>query len=292
MTSTQETVGIVGLGLLGSAIVDRLVEAGFDVVGLDLDEARAGGLGIASAKSPADIARSFRRVIICVPDSSVVDRVVNGDNGFLDVADEDRELRLLIDCTTGDPEASSALATKLLSRGVEYVEASVNGSSAVVRAGDGALLVGASESAVEVARDLLDAIASIVYVLGEPGAGARMKLVSNLVLGLNRLALAEGLAFAEKVGLSSSAFLEVIRSGPAHSRALEAKGEKMRRGDFEAEARLAQHLKDVRLMLELSESVGADLPTTRLHRELLERAVEMGLGELDNSAIVDVLRSR
>jgi len=290
MKPKRETVGMIGLGLLGSAIVERLLAAGFDVGGRDIDETRASTLGSATARTPADVARSCRRALMCVPDSGVVDRVVCGEKGLLDVEDKELELRVLVDCTTGDPGAGAELAAKLGGRGVEYVEASVNGSSAVVRAGDGSLLVGASEVGIEKARDLLDAIASIVYLLGGPGSGARMKLVSNLVLGLQRLAIAEGMSLAEKAGLSSAVFLEVLRSGPAYSRALDAKGEKMRCGDFEPQARLAQHLKDVRLVLALAGSVGADVPTTRLHRRLLERAVEMGLGDRDNSAIVELLR--
>ncbi len=283
---------MIGLGLLGSVIARRLEEAGFDVVGRDPDPSRAEALGIATVDTPRQLAEAYETIVLCLPDSNVVDAVVSGDDGLSSAfeTEESARLRLVVDCTTGDPARSLAVAETLAERGVAYVEALANGSSEAFRRGEGVLLVGGASEAVESSYDVLDAIASIVYVLGPPGSGARMKLVSNLILGLNRLALAEGVALAEKCGFDVSTFLEVVRSGPAHSRALEHKGEKIRQGDFAPQARLAQHLKDVRLKLELGAEVGAELPTTRLHRELLERGVEMGLGDVDNSAIVEVLR--
>ena len=107
--------------------------------------------------------------------------------------------------------------------------------------------------------------------------------VTNLVLGLNRAALAEGLAFAGALGLEGSATLDVMRHSMAYSRIMDTKGEKMVRRDFAPQAKLAQHLKDVRLMLEATDLA---LPLTGAHRALLEKAVALGCGELDNSAII------
>ena len=112
-----------------------------------------------------------------------------------------------------------------------------------------------------------------------------MKLVTNLVLGLNRAALAEGLAFAEAAGVDPQAALEVLRGSAAYSRQMDTKGDTMLTGDYAPVARLSQHLKDVRLMLALADRTGLSLPLSNTHRELLERAEDLGLGELDNSAI-------
>jgi 3-hydroxyisobutyrate dehydrogenase-like beta-hydroxyacid dehydrogenase len=110
-----------------------------------------------------------------------------------------------------------------------------------------------------------------------------MKLVTNLVLGLNRAALAEGLAFAQALGLEGAATLEVMRRSMAYSRIMDTKGEKMVLRDFAPQAKLSQHLKDVRLMMEAAELT---LPLTWAHRALLEKAVALGYGELDNSAVI------
>jgi 3-hydroxyisobutyrate dehydrogenase-like beta-hydroxyacid dehydrogenase len=117
-----------------------------------------------------------------------------------------------------------------------------------------------------------------------------MKLVTNLVLGLNRAALAEGLAFAESLGLDAAASLRVLRSSAAYSRVMDTKGEKMVQGEYTPQARLSQHLKDVRLIRAAGTSAGAELPLSAAHKALLERAVEMGLGDLDNSAVIEAVR--
>ena len=118
-----------------------------------------------------------------------------------------------------------------------------------------------------------------------------MKLVVNLVLGLNRAVLAEGLALAQSCGIDPAAALEVLKTTPAYSQAMDTKGPQMVRGDFAPVARLAQHLKDVRLIRELAQRHAARIPLSDLHEELLNRAVELGLGEADNSAIIRVFEA-
>ena len=117
-----------------------------------------------------------------------------------------------------------------------------------------------------------------------------MKLVSNLVLGLNRAALAEGLLLAEALGLDPTAALDVLRGSAAYSRQMDAKGRKMIDGDFSNQARLSQHLKDVRLMLKAAADGGLTLALADTHRRLLERAEAMGLGDHDNSAVILAMR--
>ena len=113
-----------------------------------------------------------------------------------------------------------------------------------------------------------------------------MKLVVNLVLGLNRAVLAEGLCFAERSGVDPHQALEVLRAGPAYSRVMETKANKMLDGDFTPQARLAQHWKNVRLILSAGEWSGATLPLSTLHDQLLSGLIQSGFGDLDNSAII------
>src|SRR5262245_46949738 len=113
-----------------------------------------------------------------------------------------------------------------------------------------------------------------------------MKLVLNLALGLNRAVLAEALGFAMSQGLDGWRALEILKEGPAYSRAMDTKGEKMLRGDFQPEARLSQHLKDVGLILETGARCGARLPLSALHREILEAVERDGFGGEDNSAVM------
>jgi 2-hydroxy-3-oxopropionate reductase len=117
-----------------------------------------------------------------------------------------------------------------------------------------------------------------------------MKLISNLVLGLNRAALAEGLAFASAIGIDPAAALEVLKGSSAYSRAMDVKGQKMIAGDFSVQARLSQHLKDVELMLQAARDAGQSLPLSETHRQLMQQAEACGWGDLDNSAIIKVLQ--
>ena len=285
----RSATGMIGLGLLGSAITQRLLEHGLEVVGFDIDPGRAQELGVETADSPAQLAARVERIVLCLPDSDAVEEVCGGSSGLLSAAAS--RLELVIDCTTGDPDRSEALAGRMGEAGIAFVEAEVSGSSELMLSGEAALLVGAEPGSLEAAAELLNALSPVVFHLGPVGAGAKMKLVSNLAVGLNRLVLAEALYLAERVGVEPGALLEVLRAGPGHSRAGELKGGKMVKSDYSPEARLAQHLKDVELILDLGDAAGADLPLSRLHRELLARGVEEGLGELDNSSIIEVLRN-
>ncbi len=135
-------------------------------------------------------------------------------------------------------------------------------------------------------EDLLRCFSSQSFHLGPCGSGARMKLVLNLVLGLNRAVLAEALGFASTNGISLDTALKVLKATPAYSRVMDTKGARMITANFTPEARLSQHLKDVRLIRSAGQRNGAFLPLSSLHEELLVKAEAQGLGPLDNSAIV------
>ncbi|MBI2301486.1 MAG: NAD(P)-dependent oxidoreductase, partial [Armatimonadetes bacterium] len=177
-------------------------------------------------------------------------------------------------------------------RGITYLDAMLSGSSAQIRRRAATVMVGGTPEAVADNRDILAALSDKVHHIGPAGSGARAKLASNLVLGLNRLALAEGLVFAERLGLDPAAFLELLRDTPARSAAMDAKGERMVHGRFEPESRIRQHLKDVELILRFARAAGQALPLTAVHHELLAAAIEAGDGELDNAAIILEVRRR
>ena len=153
-------------------------------------------------------------------------------------------------------------------------------------------MAGGTRDAFDRSSDIFSALATRSFYLGPCGSGARMKLVLNLVLGLNRAVLAEGLAFARATGVDAATALEVLKAGPAYSRAMDAKGSKMLTGDFSVEARLSQHLKDVRLILATAAESGALTPLSELHRKLLEQVEAEGYGDADNSAIIKAFDAR
>ncbi|MBM3971322.1 MAG: NAD(P)-dependent oxidoreductase [Planctomycetes bacterium] len=281
------TIGLIGLGLIGSAVAERLLAAGHTVIGFDVDEkarlklSQQGGVRTATA---AEVAEEADLVWLALPNDTVSREVLSQIDGSL------RSGHIIADLGTGDPRTAETVAETLRHRGVTFLDATISGSSAQVRRGDVLVMVGGDESAFGVCRRLFETFAWQVRHVGPSGRGAWMKLVTNLVLGLNRAALAEGLAFAESLGLDPAMALAVLRESMAYSRIMDTKGPKMVARNFTPEARLSQHLKDVRLIREAAARVGRSLPLSTEHQRLLELAESLGLGDHDNSAILDAIR--
>lgn len=260
------TLGIIGMGLMGSAVMKMTgAERGWDV-----DAARC-----VNAAAVGDVFGNCDVVFLCLPNSDIVRDVLH--------AAKLKTGQIIIDTTTGDPREMVALGAELAAKGVHYLDATVSGSSAQLLQRDVLVMVGGEAAMFERCREWMDKFAREVVYVGPSGSGAKMKLVTNLVLGLNRAALAEGIAFAQQMELDLAQTLDVMRRSMAYSRIMDTKGEKMITQDFTPQAKLSQHLKDVRLMLAAS---GIPLPLSETHRELLEKAEALGFGDADNSAVI------
>jgi len=288
----SKTVGLIGVGLVGAALVEYLISHGYSVVAFDISPERTNHLqhlGGRAAGCPAEVADAADRVLLSLPDTPVVRRVVEGPDGMLEA---DRLPSYVIDTTTGDPEETIALATRLAERSVAFLDATISGSSRQIGKREAVFMVGGERGAFDACRDLFEALSDRVLYLGPSGSGSKAKLATNLILGLNRLALAEGLVFAETLGLDLESFLHLLKVSPAYSAAVDVKGAKMLEGDFAPEGRLKQHYKDVSLILKCAGQAAQELPLTRVHAEVLEKAIEAGEGELDNSVVVNEIRRR
>ncbi len=196
----------------------------------------------------------------------------------------------MIDTTTARPEDSAEIAAELENRGIAFLDASLSGTSKMAWSRDLVAMVGGRAEDFERAQPVLDAISRKSYHLGPGGAGARTKLIVNLVLGLNRLALAEGLVLGMKAGMDMDILLAVLKDGAAYSKGMDQKGEKMIRGDYRPEARIRQHHKDVRLILEQGQRFGAPMFLTSVMDQILQAAETGGLSDMDNSTVIEVLR--
>jgi 3-hydroxyisobutyrate dehydrogenase len=290
--ATSAPVGIVGLGLMGEVYARRLVEAGIPVTGFDIDPARSARLadiGGRPAQSIADLAKSARCVILAVFNTDQVEDVVENE---LLPALGDGSGKIVLCMSTCDPDRVAALASRVIPRGIRYLDVPVSGTSDQVRRGDGVALIGGDASIADEVKDVFDALFLRRFHVGEVGDGGRAKLAVNLILGLNRLALAEGLVFAERLGLDPAAFLDVARGSASYSQVMETKGPKMVRGDFSAEGRVKQTLKDVHLMLDQAAAVGQQLSVLGVHADVLEACVRAGEADLDNSAVIKEIRRR
>jgi len=288
----SDPVGIVGLGLMGSVLARRLVAAGFDIVGYDIDAAKAKGLvalGGRAAPSIGDVARAADPIILAVFDTDQVEEVVEGP---ILAALGDGTGKVVMCTSTCDPDRIATLARRVEPRGLRFLETPVSGTSEQVRRGEGVGLIGGDPALAGEVAAVLDAIFPVRFHVGGPGDGGRAKLAVNLILGLNRVALAEGLVFASRLGLDPQAFLMIARGSAAYSQVMDTKGAKMATSDFAPEGRARQTLKDVHLMLDQAARCGQSLPLLEVHRDILTACVAAGEGDLDNSVVINEIRRR
>src|SRR5262250_2672101 len=288
----RNPVGLIGVGLLGQALARRLLDAGFGVVGFDVDaakNAKLAELGGQTASSLADLARRCNPIVLAVFSTDQVEAVTESE---LLPALGDHSGKIVLCASTCDPDRIAALDKRVATRGLRLLETPVSGASGQLSRGEGVALIGGDAHVASAVEPILRALFAAHFHIGKIGDGGRAKLAINLILGLNRLAVAEGLVFAERLGLDPEAFLKVARSSAAYSQVMDIKGSKMIRGEFHAEGRVTQHLKDVRLMLAQAQQVKQQLPLLEIHADVLEACVRQGEGDLDNSAVIKEIRRR
>src|SRR3984885_1201735 len=284
---SQSPVGLVGFGLMGEVYAGRLTAAGFPVTAYDVDAGKAermAQIGVRPA-SLADIARDCDPIVLAVFSTDQVEDVV--ERALLPVAAG----KIVICTSTCDPDRIAALGARIAGR-LRFLEVPVSGTSEQVRQGDGVGLIGGDQRTAADAAAALDALFPRRFHIGNAGDGGRAKLAINLILGLHRLALAEGLVFAARLGLDPAAFLKVVRSSAAESQVMGTKGPKMVSGDFKPEGRVRQSLKDVHLMLDQAKKAGQKLPLLEINADVLQACVDHGEGDLDNSIVIEEIRRR
>src|ERR1700756_577096 len=292
LMTARKPVGLIGIGLLGQAFAHRLLDAGFEVVGFDVDpakNAKLAELGGRPAASVADLARRCDPVVLAVFSTDQVETVIESE---LLPALGDRSGKIILCASTCDPDRIAALGKRVAARGLRLLETPVSGASGQVSRGEGAALIGGDAQVASAVEPILRALFAAHFHIGKIGDGGRAKLAINLILGLNRLAVAEGLVFAERLGLDAEAFLKVARSSAAYSQVMDIKGSKMISGDFAPEGRVRQTFKDTQLMLDQARRVGQKLPLLEIHADVLAACMRHGESDADNSIVIEELRRR
>jgi 3-hydroxyisobutyrate dehydrogenase-like beta-hydroxyacid dehydrogenase len=246
-------------------------------------------MGGHAAPAIVDLARQAAAILIAVFDTAQVEEVVET---HLLPALGDGSGKIVMCASTCDPDRIAALSGRAQSRGLRFLETPVSGTSEQVRQGDGVGLIGGEPALAAEVTPVLDAIFPRRFHVGRVGDGGRAKLAVNLILGLNRLALAEGLVFAERLGLDPAAFLKIAAGSAAYSQVMDTKGRKMVEADFSPEGRARQSLKDFRLMLDQAARVGQKLSLAEVNADVLAACLRQGEGELDNSVVIAEIRRR
>jgi len=274
------------VGLLGSAVAEVLIRAGYQVVGCDVVPERVAALaqqGGRPADSPQEVAKLAGAVFTVLPTLASVEEAIAGSGGVLDGARADTTV---IQMSTISPTLATRMERAARARGAAFLDAPVSGTSSMVARRDCVVTVGGDRPAFERCRPVLEALAKRVFHVGTCGMGSYLKLVTNLIMGLNGMVLAEGLTLARAAGLDPAQTLEILRHGAAASKILEVRGPLMTERRFDPLMKMDLFLKDIRLMLEAGQELHVPLPLTGMMQQLYTAACAGGQAKEDLSGIV------
>jgi 2-hydroxy-3-oxopropionate reductase len=282
-------VGYIGLGLMGKSIARNILKAGFPLVVHNrsreaMDELAAEGAKTAS--SPAVVAAQVDMVFTNLPDSMDVEQVVLGEKGIIEGAH--KEL-VHVDNSTIKPATARLIADKLAARGVLSLDAPVSGGDIGARDGTLTVMVGGSAEALERAMPVLKVMSKSVTHVGESGAGQVAKAANQIMVAAQMVAMGELLVFARKAGVDARKVVEAIKGGAAQCWTLDVKPPRLFAGNRGPGFKARMQLKDLRIIMETAREYDIPLPTTTENAKLYETMIEMGMGELDNSAVLEVL---
>ncbi len=283
------TIGFIGLGLMGRPMSLNLHRAGAELVIYNrsrgvVDELV--GVGIEAAASPKDVAERAPIIVLMVSDTPAVERVLFDDDGVIHGLQPNG---LVIDMGTTAVMATRRFAERIGNAGADYADAPVSGGQVGAEAATLAIMVGASKDAFARAKPIFKVLAKNITHVGEVGAGQVAKAANQIIVGLTIGAVAEALALAKRAGVDPAKVRQALAGGFAASRILEVHGLRMVDQTFDPGGKATTQRKDLAQALELAQELGMELPATALNRDLYDKLIEMGGGELDHSALIKVL---
>lgn len=287
----MQRVAVVGVGNMGLGMALRLHERGFAVAVRDIAPARealARAEGLAVCDSPAVAAQGARCAIVAVVDAAQTEDVLFGAHGL--AAALPRGAAVLL-CPTIAPHDTERFAARLAEAGLDAIDAPMSGGPARARDGTMSLMLACAEAAFERQREVIEALSNAVFRLGErPGDGARMKLVNNLLAGINLAGAAEVLALAERAGLDPSLALDVIEKSSGQSWIASDRLRRAIAGDLAPRAHTTLLNKDTHLALAMAQRLGVEAPVGTQAAALFERACAGGFAALDDASLFELLR--
>ena len=286
---TNETVGYVGLGIMGLPMAKNLVDAGYTVVGYNRSSEPVDELadyGGERAGSLVELAERSDVVFLCLPDSETVETVVLGDDGLIEGASEGTTV---IDMSTVAPPVAQSVAAALDDEGVSMLDAPVSGGETGAAEGSLSVMVGGDRDVFDEQQDVLSVVGDTLSYCGESGAGQIAKATHQTIVAGTLEVIAEALVMAGKAGSDMEAIFDAISSGGARGRLLDVHGTNMLTGDFDPGFFAEYMYEDLGYALEAGEAYGAPMPAASTTHEMYKSLVENGRGRDANSAIVTVI---
>jgi 2-hydroxy-3-oxopropionate reductase len=282
-----ETVGFIGLGIMGKPMAENLIEAGYDLVAYNRTREKAEELdGATVADTPREVAEQSDIIITMLPDSPQVEEVLVGEDGVLEgVEDGD----LIVDMSTISPIVTEELSEKAKEQGASMLDAPVSGGDVGAIEGTLSIMVGGSEEDFERALPLFEVMGETVTHVGPVGTGQVVKAANQIVVALTIEAVSEALVLGSKGGVAPDKILDVLGGGLAGNKVMEVKREKMLEHSFDPGFRVELHHKDLGIALAAGRKYGVTLPVTAIVDQMLETLKMGGRGDQDHSALLTLI---
>lgn len=285
----EETVGFIGLGIMGRPMALNLLRAGYSLVVHNRTRAKEADLtgeGAQAADSPREVAAVSDTVITMLPDSPDVEQVYLGEDGVIAGA---RAGQLLIDMSSVAPAVAIAVASAADDRGADALDAPVSGGDVGARDGTLSIMVGGSDEAFKRATPLFDVLGKTVVHMGGAGTGQTAKACNQILVAVTIEAVSEALVLASKAGVDPGRLIEVLSGGLAGNKVMEVRRRNFLEHDFTPGFKLELHHKDLGIALRTARELGVYVPTTAIVDQMLAALEATGDGGLDHSALLKVI---
>ncbi len=282
-------VGYIGLGLMGKSIARNILKAGFPLFVHNRSRASVDELvaeGATAASTPAVVAAQVDVVFTNLPDTPDVEQVVLGERGIIEGAHDGL---IYIDNSTIKPASARMIAEKLAERNVLALDAPVSGGDIGARNSTLTVMVGGDASALEKAMPVFMAMGRTVTHVGDAGAGQVAKAANQIMVAAQMAAMGELLVFAKKAGVDPRKVVDAIKGGAAQCWTLDVKPPRLFEGNRNPGFKAHMQLKDLKIILETAREYDIPIPSTLENAKLFQQMIELGMGELDNSAVVGVI---
>ena len=284
-----DTVGFIGLGIMGKPMAKNLIEAGHELVVYNRTPKKAeelAGAGAVVAASPREVAEQSDVVVTMLPDSPQVEEVLVGEEGVFEGV---KEGALIVDMSTISPVITEELAARAKEKGATMLDAPVSGGDVGAIEGTLSIMVGGSDEDFQRARPLFEAMGKTVTHVGRSGAGQVVKAANQIVVALTIEAVSEALVLGSKAGVAPGKILDVLGGGLAGNKVMEVKREKMLTHSFDPGFRIELHHKDLGIALAAGREYGVTLPVTAIVDQMLQDLRMRGRGDRDHSALLTLI---
>jgi len=286
----MKKIGIIGIGMLGSAVASHLLESGFNVTVYNRTKEKTFQLrekGAKTAASPKEIAMNSELLIIIVKDANAVKEISFGKDGVI----EGIHKKLIVaDMSTIDPSESKSISKKFQEHNIKKLDIPVMGGPNVAITGDLVMMVSGDRESFDYCKNVFEAIASKIFFLGDSGVAHSIKLAMNLQITMLALALSEGIILVKKAGVDPKTFLEILNSTYFKTGMSENKAYKMIDGKYDITFTLANLKKDINTMTNAAKTLGIELPMMKKAEEVYENAVKDGFGDNDYTGIIEYIK--